>query len=95
MNEEDVREEATPETNVEATEQREDDYQGLSRRINEVIDVLARVEGKIDAIIASREIAAATFVEDGGAINDAEEKAEEIVEEYIDRVLDIDALDLM
>ena len=45
-----VAEEATPETATEQTEQRSDDYDGLARRLDDVLAKLAALEDKLDRI---------------------------------------------
>ena len=96
MDEAEVREESSPETNEEQVEQREDDYQGLTRRMEDMLSKLDRMETQIEALIGQQEANAAMFVENGGAINDEmQQSLADTIETKLDEVLGIDALDLM
>lgn len=89
--EEEVADEATPETNEEAEEQRTDDYDGLARRLDDLTDM---VRVRFDAIENAIEALGVSTVEAGtdGTVATA---AGEAAAEVIDELLGIDGLDLL
>ena len=89
--EEEVADEATPETNEEAVEQRTDDYDGLVRRLDEIADM---VRDRFDVIERAIDALGVSTVEAGadGTVADA---AGEAAAEVIDELLGIDGLDLL
>jgi len=89
--EEEVAEEATPETDEEAVEQRTDDYDGLVRRLDEIADM---VRDRFDSIERAIDALGVSTVESGadGTVADV---AGEAAEEIIDELLGIDGLDLL
>lgn len=89
--EEEVADEATPETDEEVAEQRTDDYDGLVRRLDEIADM---VRDRFDAIERAIEALGVSTVESGadGTVADV---AGEAAEEIIDELLGIDGLDLL
>ena len=88
---EEVAEEATPETNEEATEQRTDDYDGLVRRLDEIADM---VRDRFDAIERAIDALGVSTVE-AGADGTVADVAGEAAAEAIDELLGIDSLDLL
>lgn len=91
---EEVAEEATPETDTEAVEQREDDYEGLARRLDEIMsavrDGFDAMRSRFDAL-GLEAVESAAYVEEG---TDVEDIAEDLAE-AVDNLLGIDALDLL
>ncbi len=91
---EEVAEEATPETDVEATEQRTDDYDGLARRLDELMsavrDGFDAMRQRFDAL-GLEAVESASYVEEG---TDVEGIAEDLAD-TVDELLGIDALDLL
>lgn len=80
---EEVAEEATPETNTEAVEQRTDDYEALANRIGDAFDkissigdALEKLTTKIDAVV--------------NAISEAPETVESGEDKAPDAVVDVD-----
>lgn len=65
-----VAEEATPETETEQTEQRADDYEGLARRLDEVLSKLDRVYDKLETV----EGMYSTFVDAGAIVTGASDQ---------------------
>ena len=66
---EEVAEEATPETNEEAVEQRTDDYEGLKRIIEARFDELAaKLDEMMGKVEEAKEAADADLVESGAII---------------------------
>lgn len=88
-----VADEATPETDVQAVEQRTDDYEALARRIDDVLERVDRVleaMGRIEAMTGA-------FVEAGATVTETEtidELEPEPIGEEPDGYIDIDELDL-
>lgn len=96
MNEEtraEVAEEATPETATEQTDQRSDDYDGLARRLDDVLAKLDTLEDKLDRI----EGLYSTFVDAGAIVTGATDAvaaaAAEGVADAIEAALDLESLD--
>lgn len=99
--EERVAEDATPESNEEAVEQRTDDYEGLARRID---DVLARLD-RLTEGIERMESAVGIFVESGATVQEGvdpisdavidDSGLDDIVDETLEEVVAIDDLDLL
>lgn len=93
---EEVAEEATPETDVQEVEQQTDDYEGLARRIDDVLSALEGMGSKLDAITSKLDAMGITTAETSEYVEDID--TEEIVEdmaEKVDELLGIDALDLL
>lgn len=88
---EEVAEEATPETDEEATEQRTDDYDGLARRLDEIADM---VRDRFDALERAIDALGVSTVE-AGADGTVADVAGEAAAEAIDELLGIDSLDLL
>lgn len=84
---EEVADEATPETDEEATEQRTDDYDGVVRRIDELTDMIS---SRLDALDKAIEALGVTVIETG-----VEPDPDNEAEELIDELMGIDALDLL
>lgn len=93
-----VAEDATPETDVEAVEQRTDDYDGLARRLD---DVLGKLDG-ITEMLGRVESMMGGFVEAGATIregsNDMDEISEDVIEDtgindIVDEVIDVVSVD--
>lgn len=99
-NQEEVAEDSTPETTEQEVEQREDDYQGLVRRLD---DVLERVD-KVLEVVERVEAMSAGFVEAGATVREGVDDISEdviedtgindVIDEVIEEVVDIDDLDL-
>ena len=89
--EEEVAEEATPETDEEAVEQRTDDYDGLARRLDEIADM---VRDRFDALERAVDALGVSTVE-AGADGTGADVAGEAAAEAIDELLGIDSLDLL
>lgn len=85
---EEVAEEATPETDTEAVEQRTDDYNGIVRRLDDLFEL---VNSKFDAINGALEALGVAAVE--GDVSSA--ATGEASANVIDALLGIDALDLL
>lgn len=89
----DVAEEATPETETEQTEQRTDDYEGLARRLDDVLSKLDAVKEQLDGIAAMY----STFVDAGAIVTDATDalaaSAAAAVSDAIEDALDLEAFD--
>lgn len=89
---EEVAEEATPETDEEAVEQRTDDYDGIMRRVDELA---TSITGRLDSIERMIEALGVSAVEgelDGDAVAAA---AGEAAAEVVDELLGIDSMDLL
>lgn len=90
---EEVAEEATPETPTEQTEQRTDDYDGLARRLEDVLAKLDAIAGKLDAI----EGMYSTFVDAGAIVSDATDalasSAAAAVADAVEDALDLETFD--
>lgn len=89
---EEVAEEATPETDEAATEQRTDDYDGIVRRLD---DLATLIGGRLDGIERMIEALGVSAVEgelDGDAVAAA---AGEAAAEVVDELLGIDSMDLL
>lgn len=88
-----VAEEATPETATEQTEQRSDDYDGLARRLDDVLAKLDTLEDKLDRIGGLY----STFVDAGAIVTGATDAvaaaAAEGVADAIEAALDLESLD--
>ena len=88
-----VAEEATPETETEQTEQRTDDYDGLARRLDDVLAKLATLDDKLDRI----EGLYSTLVDAGAIVTGATDAvaaaAAEGVADAIEAALDLESLD--
>lgn len=87
---EEVAEDATPETDTEAAEQRTDDYDGLARRIDELADL---VRDKFDVIAGMLDALGVAAVE-GDATPDVDTVGEAVAD-TVDELLGIDSLDLL
>ena len=91
--EQEAAEDATPETNEEAVEQRTDDYDGLARRIDEVTQLVRDVLDAVERV----ESGVGAFVEAGAVINEPDVVSAglaEAVADAIEEVISIDELDL-
>ena len=90
---EEVAEEATPETDEEATEQRTDDYDGLARRLDEIDRLMNDVVSKLDRI----ENMYSTFVDAGAIVTDATDAvaaaAAEGIAEAVENMFDLESFD--
>lgn len=89
---EEVAEEATPETDVEATEQRTDDYDGIVRRLDELATVIADRMDNIERMIEALGVSAVEGELDGDTVAAA---AGEAAAEMVDELLGIDSMDLL
>ena len=92
---EDVAEESTPETDEQATEQRTDDYDGLARRID---DLMEEVRKGFEGVSKRLEALGLASVEETGYMEgdvpDVDDVADAVAEK-VDELLGIDALDLL
>lgn len=89
---EEVAEEATPETNEEAVEQRADDYDGIVRRIDDLATSVADRLDSIERMIEALGVSAVEGELDGDAVAAA---AGEAAAEVVDELLGIDSMDLL
>lgn len=90
---EEVAEDATPETDEEATEQRTDDYDGLARRIDELMDM---IRDRFDGVERMLDALGVAAVESEGNVEpDTPDTIGEAAGEAVDELLGIDALDLL
>lgn len=88
--EKEVADDATPETSEEAAEQRTDDYDGLSRKIDELS---AKVDGIYDAI-ARVEGMYAAFIDAGAVVKDMTETVTDAAIDAAESVVfDLESLD--
>lgn len=71
---EEVAEDASPETPEEAEEQRSDDYEGIVRRLEDIMREIASFGSKLDAFVES-----GALVDAGAVIRD--ELVEDVIEE--------------
>lgn len=89
---EEVAEEATPETDEEATEQRTDDYDGIVRRLDDLATLIGtRLDG-IERMIEALGVSAVEGELDGDTVAAA---AGEAAAEVVDELLGIDSMDLL
>lgn len=89
---EEVAEEATPETNEEAVEQRTDDYDGIVRRLDDIEGLIRdRLDG-IERMIEALGVSAVEGELDGDAVAAA---AGEAAAQMVDELLGIDGMDLL
>ena len=91
---EEVAEEATEETGTQEVEQRSDDYDGLARRIEELADSVKRGFSLIDSRL---EALGLTTTESAGYVDDniTPEQVAEDMQEAIDTLVGLEALDLL
>lgn len=89
---EEVAEEATPETDEEATEQRTDDYDGIVRRIDELATSIADRLDAIERMIEALGVSAVEGELDGDTVAAA---AGEAAAQVVDELLGIDSMDLL
>ena len=80
--------ERDPETADEASEQRTDDYQGLARRLDDLLDMVRARFDRLDEAIGAVQVAAVDSGIDAADIADAAAEA-------VDEILTLDALDLL
>ena len=88
-----VEENATPETDTQETEQRTDDYDGLARRIDDVIRKLDELKDDIKRV----EGMYSTFVDAGAIVTDATDAITEAaaigIASAMDEIYDLETLD--
>lgn len=89
---EEVAEEATPETDEEATEQRTDDYDGIVRRLDDLSTLIGNRLDGIERMIEALGVSAVEGELDGDAVAAA---AGEAAAEVVDELLGIDSMDLL
>ena len=91
---EEVAEEATPETATQAEEQRTDDYDALSRRIEDLADSVNRGFSLIDSRL---EALGLTTTESAGYVDESitPEQVADDMQEAIDTLVGLEALDLL
>lgn len=89
---EEVAEEATPETDTEATEQRTDDYDGIVRRLDDLATTIADRLDTIERMIEALGVSAVEGELDGDAVAAA---AGEAAAAVVDELLGIDGMDLL
>lgn len=80
--------ERDPETADEATEQRTDDYDGLARRLDNLLDMVRERFDRLDDAIGAIQVSAVDSGIDAADIADAAAEA-------VDEILTLDALDLL
>lgn len=86
---EEVSDEETPETEIEQTEQRTDDYEGLARRLDEVISKLDRVYDKLETV----EGMYSTFVDAGAIVTGASDQIAAATAEAVAEAIEYVALE--
>lgn len=89
---EEVAEEATPETDEQATEQRTDDYDGIVRRLDDLSTLIGNRLDGIERMIEALGVSAVEGELDGDAVAAA---AGEAAAEVVDELLGIDSMDLL
>lgn len=89
---EEVAEETTPETDEEATEQRTDDYDGIVRRLDDLVTLIGNRLDGIERMIEALGVSAVEGELDGDAVAAA---AGEAAAEVVDELLGIDSMDLL
>ena len=90
---EEVAEESTPETDVQATEQRTDDYDGIVRRLD---DIETLIRQRFDGIQGALDALGVAAVESDGVIDgDVADTIGKAAAEAVDEILGIDSLDLL
>lgn len=91
---EEVADNATPETNTEATEQRTDDYDGIVRRLD---DLTRMIEDRMSELTRMIETLGVAAVEGGNVDEsiDVATLAGAAAADAIDDLLGIDSLDLL
>lgn len=89
---EEVAEEATPETDEEATEQRTDDYDGIVRRLDDLTTLIGNRLDGIERMIEALGVSAVEGELDGDAVAAA---AGEAAAQVVDELLGIDSMDLL
>ena len=87
---EEVRDDATEETNTEEVEQREDDYQGLARRLEDIMKRLDAIEDKQGEILGMFD----NVADNGAVITAAAEEVADAVADVID-IYDFDNMDFV
>jgi hypothetical protein len=90
LDREEVAEDAAPETDTEATEQRTDDYDGLARRLDDIYDLIS---SRFDAMQEALDALGVATVEGTGVADETD--AGEAAAQAIDEILGIDSLDLL
>lgn len=86
---EEVADEATPETEIEQTEQRTDDYEGLARRLDEVLSKLDRMYDKLETV----EGMYSTFVDAGAIVTGASDQIAAATAEAVAEAIEYVALE--
>lgn len=84
-----VAENAEPETEKEQVEQREDDYQGLARRLDDALAKLDRVYDKLETI----EGMYSTFVDAGAIVTGASDQIAAATAEAVAEAIEYVALE--
>lgn len=88
-----VAEDATPETDTEATEQRTDDYDGIVRRLD---DIMRLIDERFDAMRQMLDALGVAAVESDGIVeSDVQDIAGAAAAAAVDEILGIDSLDLL
>jgi hypothetical protein len=88
-----VAEEATPETDIEAAEQRTDDYDGIVRRLD---DIMRLIDERFDSMRQMLDALGVAAVESDGIVeSDAQDIAGAAAAAAVDEILGIDSLDLL
>ena len=80
--------ERDPETADEAAEQRTDDYQGLARRLDDLLDMVRERFDRLDEAIGAIQVSAVDSGIDAADIADAAAEA-------VDEIITLDAPDLL
>jgi len=88
---EEVAEDATPETDVQATEQRTDDYDGIVRRLD---DIESYLRERLDGMQRALDALGVSAVESDVSVDDADTIGAAAAD-VVDELLGIDGLDLL
>ena len=90
---EEVAEGATPETDTEETEQRTDDYDGIARRLD---DIMRLIDERFDSVRQMLDALGVAAVESDGIVeSDVQDIAGAAAAATVDEILGIDSLDLL
>lgn len=89
---EEVAEEATPETDAQATEQRTDDYDGIVRRLDDLASFLRE---RLDGMQRALDALGVSVVESDVSVDDVTDSIGNAAADVVDELLGIDGLDLL
>lgn len=89
---EEVAEDATPETDTQATEQRTDDYDGIVRRLDDIESFLRE---RLDGMQRALDALGVSVVESDVSVDDVTDSIGNAAADVVDELLGIDGLDLL